>query len=396
VKISYKTGFLNQSTGSLFKNLVEDLSYEYYPTVLYTGINPGILHNSKGQHIDVNIFTPYNRKSHLLRFMSGFKYVFKTFCSIIRSKHELLFIVSNPPFIGIVGPILKLLRKQKYVILVYDIYPDILVGTGVIARYHPLVKIWRWINRIVYENSAGVITIGDRMRNVLNGQFDATKTVLGEIQVIHNCADENVFKPLENLQGRSVEHKTESDLRIVYSGNFGFTHDFDTILDVAKSLSSRNHTFILVGDGAKKRSVDYRIETEKISNVISRHFYSDTEFPHFISTADIALITMSRGCDDLMLPSKIYISMAVGSALIGITHENSEVARLIRKHKCGEVISEGDSDALLGVLERFSSDHEYLEQCKRNSLEAFNRHYTRKKTSREYLNVLNRVIIENE
>lgn len=386
-----KIHFVNQSSGSLFTNLAKDVSTAVGEAVLLLG------ETNKGQvAIDNNLMLlslqSYNRNGIISRVKSGLLFVLMSCRIIVRDKPRVLLAVSNPPFLSIVMYILSKAINLKYLLLVYDIYPDILVGTGVVTRYHPLVKIWRWLNRIVYENSAGVITIGDSMRDVLEGQFDSTKTELRNVQVIHNCADEKVFKPLVKQQNKLEEHRIDSGLKIVYSGNFGFTHDFDTILDVAKKVRNKNHRFILVGEGAKKRSVNHRIQSEKITNVISRNFYSESDFPRFISTADIALITMSRGCEDLMVPSKIYISMAVGSAIIGIVSEKSEVAHLIRKHKCGVVVPAGDSATLLNVIEKFSSDKRYLEECKENSFKAFNQNYTRDHTSSNYIKVFNRIL----
>ena len=45
-----------------------------------------------------------------------------------------LFIVSNPPFIGLVGPLLSLLKQLPYVFLLQDIFPRSAVLTGVLPR----------------------------------------------------------------------------------------------------------------------------------------------------------------------------------------------------------------------------------------------------------------------
>jgi colanic acid biosynthesis glycosyl transferase WcaI len=383
--------FVNQSAGSLFINLAKDISNVLGKATLLYGEK-----SSRNLTIDDNLafinLPSYNRRGVASRIMSGLLFAKKSFQILVRMKPEVLLAVSNPPFISIVMYVLSKVISTRYILLVYDIYPDVLIGTGVFNKNNILVKIWRSVNKIVYENSAGVITIGESMESVLDNQFDSTKTEVGKIQVIHNCADKNVFQPPRNRNHQKKKETEESGLKIVYSGNFGFTHDFDTILDVAKLIKNTKHRFYLVGEGAKKKPVELRIKSEKITNVISRTYFKESEFPDFISSADVALITMSSGCEDLMVPSKIYISMAVGSALIGITNEKSEVARLIRKHKCGAVVPEGDSDTLLNVIKKFSNDKKYLEECKNNSFKAFNQNYTRELTSQKYLEVFNKVI----
>jgi len=383
--------FVNQSTGHLFGNIIEAVSTLFEHSVLLCGNNSSY---EPGQELDNRIilrhYSSYWRQNKISRLVSGLQFVFSVINEISKVRPQIVFFVSNPPFMGIFIFFMSKYFRLKYSVLVYDIYPDVLVGSGVLKNNNVLVKLWRSVNKIVYENSNGVITIGESMANVLNKQFNPRKTRLGTIKVIHNCADGKVFKPLVYNGNKN----TVSGLKIVYSGNFGFTHDFDTILDTAKKLNKTKHRFFLVGEGAKKKSVDTRISSEKITNVISLPFFKESDFPGFISSADVAIITMSKGCENLMMPSKIYISMAVGSALIGITEANSDVARIIRKYRCGVVVPVGDSDALFNAIEELSN-LEYLYLCKNNSINAFNRYYTKEHTSRNYVDIFKEMFFNN-
>ena len=394
MKNNYKIGFVNQSTGRLFKDLVEDLSNEYYPSVLYTGNNPGKFSNIKRKNIDVRILTPYNRKTNLTRLLSGLKYMWKLLYRIITSNHQLLFIVSNPPFIGLIGPLLKLLRNQKYVILVYDIYPDVLINVEKFSDSSLVIKLWRKINNKVYEGAEIVFTIGDGMKQVLEKQINSKKTLNNSLIVIPNCADPKYIKPIAKKNNEFSKKYDQLDkLSIMYSGNFGKTHSFDIILNVAKNLlNEKLINFFLIGEGSQKKHINSRITNENISNIISLPFQDESIFPEVLASADISLITMAKGTERLMVPGKIYYSMAAGSALIGIANDNSELAKIIIDNKCGIVIPPDNENKLIEALIKFKNEHQYLNNCKNNSYMAFKNNYTRYHMAKKYSKLLYQII----
>src|SRR5450631_3218132 len=120
-KSSVRVMFLNQTVGALFRELVEDSSKTFAPVILYSGSIPEHLYTDNT--LTVIAAPTHNRSSNLTRLVSWLHYFATALLSVmsLRSR-SLLFIVSNPPFLGLVGLFFKLLRKQKYVVLVYDIY----------------------------------------------------------------------------------------------------------------------------------------------------------------------------------------------------------------------------------------------------------------------------------
>ena len=57
---------------------------------------------------------------------------------------DLVFIVSNPPFIGLLGPLLAGLKRLNYIFLFQDLFPRTAVISGVL-RMTSHVKRWRGI-----------------------------------------------------------------------------------------------------------------------------------------------------------------------------------------------------------------------------------------------------------
>ena len=107
-------------------------------------------------------------------------------------------------------------------------------------------------NKKVYENSDAVITIGKSMKKNLEQQFEVSKTKIGQIIFIPNCADPQYVKPIDKLNFFTKKHNLFGKLTIIYAGNFGETHSFDIILNVAKKLMFNDKiVFVLIGEGSK-------------------------------------------------------------------------------------------------------------------------------------------------
>ena len=122
----YKIIFLNQVAGPLFRELAEDLAKVWPQSLLLTG-NPDTICCDVDPRLNIEPSPEYDRSSYFSRFVSWVKYFFKALWFVWKqSRDSTLFIVSNPPFLGLVGLFFKYVRRQRYVVLVYDIYPDML------------------------------------------------------------------------------------------------------------------------------------------------------------------------------------------------------------------------------------------------------------------------------
>ena len=110
------------------------------------------------------------------------------------------------------------------------------------------------------------------------------------------------------------------------------------LIAAKKLINNKSLNIFLIGEGSQKNNIISEIRKANLNNVICLPYQDDSVFPKVLASADVALITMASGSEELMVPSKIYYSMAVGSALIGITNRNSELAKMINDHECGIVV----------------------------------------------------------
>src|SRR5260370_31166133 len=75
-------------------------------------------------------------------------------------------------------------------------------------------------------------------------------------------------------------------------------------------------------------------------------FRAVSEIPLVLSSGDMDVVTVKRGLEGVVVPSKLYPTLAAGRAVLGIAPEESDVARIIRRSGCGVVGNPDDPNSV--------------------------------------------------
>jgi len=375
----YKIIFLNQAAGPLFRELAEDVAKIWPQSVLFTG-NPDTVHRSRESCLHIEPAPGYDRSSYLSRFRSWVKYFFIVLWFVWKQpKNATLFIVSNPPFLGLVGLFFKRVRMQRYVMLVYDIYPDMLIGLGRLKR-GVISKCWDFLNRLVYENAAQMITIAHDMRMLLENKFDVFKTDGKKIVCIPPWADIEVIKPVNKKQNWfAAKYDLLDKTTVLYSGNMGHSHDIETILETAKKLRREAGIhFLFIGEGAKWSLVEKVIQDLQLKNITLLPFQPEEVLPLSMTSGDIGIVTYEDGIQGCMSPSKAYYYMAAGLPIIVISKYETDLTRLVEEKGCGMWVKNGDIDSMAKAVKELSENPVLLAEYKKAARKIAEQCYSRK------------------
>jgi glycosyltransferase involved in cell wall biosynthesis len=375
----YKIIFLNQAAGPLFRELAEDLAKIWPKSILLTG-NPDTIRCDVDPCLHIEPAPGYDRSNYFSRFMSWAKYFFKALWFVWKQpKDSILFIVSNPPFLGFVGLFFKYVRRQRYVVLVYDIYPDMLIGLGRLKR-GVISRCWDYLNRLVYENAAQMITIAHDMSMRLETKFDVLKTDAKKIIQIPPWADIEVIKPVEKIKNRFVKkHNLLNKTTILYSGNMGHSHDIETILEAAKKLRGEEGIhFLFIGDGAKRLLVEKIIEEYQLKNITLLPFQPEEVLPMSMASGDIGVVTYEDGTQGCMSPSKVYYYMAAGLPLLVISKYETDLTRLVKEKGCGIWVKNDNIDGMAKAVKELSESPDLLTRYKKAARKTAEQFYSRK------------------
>ena len=362
----------NQMAGPLFRELSIEIAKDNEgSTVLFTGHPSTVGYEDQNSGLKIKSMPRYNRKSILTRIYSWVKYTFLASYAILKmDRHQTALFTSNPPILIISASIARILGR-KYHFLIYDVYPDILISLGVVGRYNILVLIWKIFNKFALEGAQGVYTISEKMADSIELQFISSKTHKRKVNVVPLWVDTQKFRPLCKQDNEFVKtHNLENKFIVLYSGNMGISHDFAGLLEAAKLLKNElNVVFVFIGDGAKKDEIVRYISDNQLNNTLTLPFQSEQILPQSLSMADLSVVSLESSLDANILPSKVMYSMAVGSALLGICSEKSELSKLIKRANCGIIADRKSAKEIASDILNLSRNDELLKSYKKRSVE---------------------------
>jgi glycosyltransferase involved in cell wall biosynthesis len=366
--------FLNQMAGPMFMEMAEDISLHIPGSIVYTG-HSSAFERPRVESLIIKKAPCYNRKNIVTRILSWLTYFVKAFFHAVRTeKKTLLFIVSNPPLLGLIGYLLNVFRKQNYIILVYDLYPDILLAFGS-SEKNIVIKAWHLYNSIIYSRASRIITIGSDIAARLHPRVHTTP-----VDIVRCWADTENIKPIDKKNNYfAKEHNLVEKKVLLYSGNMGFTHNIELLTDTVGLVKDSQAHYLFIGDGAKRAKVEHL--AKKHPDIITLlPFQPEEVLPYSMACGDIGFVTYQQGTEGCMVPSKAYYYLAAGVCLFVIGKTPNELADTIIKYDCGRVVSTNDTADLVSSINEVLGDIQLLQKYQKNARKAAESFFSRKNT----------------
>tara|TARA_B100000242_G_scaffold126304_1_gene89061 strand:+ start:8639 stop:9814 length:1176 start_codon:yes stop_codon:yes gene_type:complete len=376
----------NQVVGPLFSEMAEELS-KYFPESSYL-FTSNYKNNNLINKLIIKNFPLYKRSNYFSRILSWIKYsLYGLFVILNSSKNDLILITTNPPIFGIfVYPFLKI-KNLKYVLVIYDIYPEVIINHGIFKNKNFIILIWNFLNKILYKNSSLIITLTESMKNHLLSKYSIPK-----IEVIPPWVDTVNISPIPNEQNPlAKEYIPDGKFVVMYSGNMGKTHDIISILEAAVILKDIDKIqFLLIGQGPGYEIANNFVESNELKNVNLFPFQPIYKLKYTLALASISIVSIKSGFDDFLIPSKTFFYLAAGSPLISISSSNSELSRLVLNNNIGVVVSPGESNQLAIAIQKIMNNEKAFYQMKKNSrnlvVSKFSKGNSLKKLSNIFIN----------
>jgi glycosyltransferase involved in cell wall biosynthesis len=259
---------------------------------------------------------------------------------------DVVLAMTDPPIEGIAGALVARLSGRPFVYNVRDMYPDMAVG-GSIVRPGSFTARWEAMHRWALRRAARVIVLGEDMRDrIVAKGVDPARVV-----VSRDGIDIPATVPSPD---NSVARKIRGDFRfaLVHAGNIGFYGAWETLISAVRMLESEGVGLVFIGEGAMKPQVAAMAEGCRAIRFLP--FRPASEVPLVLSSGDMHVITVKRGLEGVVVPSKVYPTLAAGRPILGVAPEECDVVRMIRRTGCGAAANPDDpssvADAVRGVL----------------------------------------------
>ena len=300
--------------------------------------------------------------------------------------YDAVLVGTAPPMAALTAQALLRRRNTPFVYIVYDLEPDRSVTMKVLPGNHLFVKAFSMGQRRWLNSAAKVIVLGDYMGEHLTRTYGVPPQNIEAIPV-GSDPDEIVPGPKSS---RFRERHGITGFLVLYSGNFGRYHNFDTVLNAAGLLRDTHPqiSFALVGDGAQRAYIVQRVAEEALTNVRMFDFVAKEDYADLLASADLSFVTLEPGMEGLCVPSKFYSILASGRPVLATVSPLSEVARVIDEAQVGIHMEQSATEALAAAVVALSEHPAEAERMGRNARRVLEDQYSMAEVARRYYAVL--------
>jgi glycosyltransferase involved in cell wall biosynthesis len=303
-----------------------------------------------------------------------------------KNRGEVFLYTTNPPYLGVIGGLISMVRRHPYVVLLHDSYPQLMVVIGRLRPGGLVERLWHRLNRFMYRRAAHTIVLCDKANELVCATYGIDPQ---RVHTVHNWAkpDELVVKP-KSESAFAREHGLVEPFTVMYSGNLGLYYDFDTILGAAEQLKDVDFRLVFVGGGGKRAWLSEEVKRRGLRNTTLLPYQPFERLPDSLAAADASLVTIGRGIEGISYPSKLYSSLAIGRPILAISEPGSELRRQVEEAGAGYWFDLGDSDNVAMCIRRMMRDRAGVAAMGRRARMLFEERYTVDKSAALYAEVL--------
>ncbi|MBS1841180.1 MAG: glycosyltransferase family 4 protein [Acidobacteria bacterium] len=298
-------------------------------------------------------FPRFNMKKRVINYLS---YVLLAVPRALVVDCDAVLAMTDPPFEGIVGAFVAMLKGRPYLYNIRDMYPDMAVG-GSIVEPGLLARIWEKMHRWALRRADCVIVLGEDMKNRILAKGIAE----AKIEIVRDGTEISGDGSAPTLD-IDVVRKIRGEFRFVllHAGNLGFYGAWGTLLSAAKKLTADNVGFVFVGEGAQRDTL--ASEAADIANVKFLPFFPGSKIPSVLAAPDAHLITVKRGLEGVVVPSKMYGILAAGKPIVAVASMETDVANLGLKQGFGMATDPDKPEELVDTIRALAADSNRAKQ----------------------------------
>ena len=328
------------------------------------------------ERVGSTAFSRVRMKGRLANYLS---YLALAVPCALSMRPDVVLAMTDPPIEGIVGAAIAKFLSRPFVYNIRDLYPDMALAAGIL-RPGFWGSAWEESHRKALRQAARVVVLGEDMRErILEKGVDPSR-----VAVIRDAVP---FPDILPAIDTSVVNEIRSQFRLVilHAGNLGFYGAWQTLINAARMLESDGVGLVFIGEGAMKREIQ-KI-ARNCANIRFLPFRTASEIPSVMAAGDLHAVTIKRGLEGVVVPSKVYDILANGRPIAAIASERTEIARLVRQYECGIVADPDDPNRVAGSIRGILQAMETLEHMSSQARELA-KTYDRLKELRKFVELV--------
>ncbi len=299
---------------------------------------------------------------------------------------DLYMTLTNPPLIVPTVALVAALRRRPFIIVAQDLYPEALFASGLSSSASWSGRLLQRLFSWSYRRADHVVALGTFMRRrVLAKGVNSQR-----VHTISNWATGDIGTLGSRNNRLRAEWGLGNHFVVLYSGNLGIVHEFETFLYGVKRAVEAGTDLLAVFIGGGVRLPEVRALVSHLDlndRVLFKDFVPADVLPFSLAAADLALVTLRAGFEGVVVPSKLLGYMARGVPVLYVGPD-SDVAEMIRDADCGACCAPGDSPAVAEVLARAARDRALLERWGQHARECYSNQFARERGLERYVELV--------
>jgi len=263
-----------------------------------------------------------------------------------------------------------------------DIHPEIGRISGEF-KSNMVFKTLLWMDSYTCRLASKIIVLSDDMKVSLESRNTG---ILGsKVEIINNY----------DLNSRDVANQDFFDAkdhikRVVFAGNIGRFQNLDSfILALKNNPSLDGFELLFVGEGVALEGLT------KLSQGIEENIRFIPHQPvaiarQIIADADIAIVSLQEDVIKYAYPSKTMTCLAVGTPLLVMVEDNSELVRFVSSNGLGFVVEPGDISTIYKFFKKLSKKQPGFEQG--HIINVFEKKFSKRQFNNKFLSLINDVV----
>jgi colanic acid biosynthesis glycosyl transferase WcaI len=283
---------------------------------------------------DVNVIrvgsTDYPRTQMRRRVFNYLSYVALSVPKSLLVPCDVVLAMTDPPFEGIVGAFVAMLKRKSFVYNIRDMYPEMAVG-GSIVKPGLMARVWEELHRWALRRATRVVVLGEDMKS----RIAAKGVAPDRIDVVRDGVETSSSPTTASGFDPDVIRAIRGDFRfvLVHAGNLGFYGAWETLLTAARELQNEGVGLVFVGEGAQRSRLQQL--AADTPNIRFLPFFPPNQISSVLAAADAHIITIKRGLEGVVVPSKMYGILAAGRPIIAVAPKETDAATLATREEFG-------------------------------------------------------------
>jgi colanic acid biosynthesis glycosyl transferase WcaI len=321
------------------------------------------------------------------RILNYLSYITLATLRALQHRTDVVMAMTDPPIAGFAAAITARLKRLPFVYSIQDLHPDMALAAGMIAP-GAITAFWEQLHCWVLRQADVILTLGTDMHS----RIVAKGIHANRVQVIRLGSD--LLPPLSETDNPVIRKiRRGFAFTLVHAGNLGFYGAWNTLIQAARRLECRGVGLVFIGSGAAEEHV--RALASGSHNVRFLPFQPPEKLPHVMASGDLQIITVQKGMEGLVVPSKLYTILAAGRPLLVVADATCDAAQLIQAHHCGMVAPPDDAAAVCMAVTGIMDDPDQRSQMAVNAAKLA-RQLDRRKQLQKVVTAVKKAAIEFE